>query len=221
MTTAHEAPRPDVSEMIAVHQALRESLGGAPQLIREVDASDGERVALISNVFDNVLDFLHVHHEGEEQLVFPLLRERCSDHVDLLDRMASQHEDVVGLVQRSDAALAAWAGGNAQAQEDAAIALGVLGEQLGQHLDEEEREVLPLCSEHLSLQEWGALPGHAMGSFTGDKIWLILGLIRDHMSQAQRDEMMAHMPPPAVDMWTSMGEQAYKDLIAEVGLPLG
>jgi len=154
-------------------------------------------------------------------LVFPLLRDRCPDHVDLLDHMASQHEDVVGLVQRSDAALAAWAGGNAQAQEDAAIALGVLVEQLGQHLVEEERDVLPLCSEHLSVQEWGALPGHAMGSFTGDKIWLILGLIRDHMSQAQRDGMLAHMPPPAVDMWASMGEQAYKNLIAEVGSPLG
>jgi len=221
MTAPSEAPRPDTTDMVAVHNALRRSLGGAPQLIRAVGASDDGRVALISNIFDNVLDFLHVHHDGEEQLVFPLLRDRCPDHVDLLDHMTSQHEDVVGLVQRSDAALAAWAGGNAQAQEDAAIALGVLVEQLGQHLVEEERDVLPLCSEHLSVQEWGALPGHAMGSFTGDKIWLILGLIRDHMSQAQRDGMLAHMPPPAVDMWTSMGEQAYKNLIAEVGSPLG
>jgi hypothetical protein len=81
--------------------------------------------------------------------------------------------------------------------------------------------VLPLCGENLSLEEWGALPGHALGSFTGDKVWLILGLIRDQMSQAQRDEMLAHMPPPAVDMWTSMGEQAYKNLVAEVGPPLG
>jgi Hemerythrin HHE cation binding domain len=220
MTAPSEAPRPDTTDMVSVHQALRESLGSAPPLIRAVGVSDDGRVALISNFFDNVLDFLHVHHEGEEQLVFPLLRERCPDQIDLLDHMASQHEDVVGLVQRSDAALAAWAGGNAQAQDDAAIALGVLGEQLSQHLAEEERDVLPLCSEHLSLEEWGVLPGHAMGSFTGDKIWLILGLIRDHMSQAQRDQMLAHMPPPAVDMWTSMGEQAYKNLIAEVGPPL-
>ncbi len=221
MTGPSEAPRPDTTDMLAVHQALRESLGSAPRLIRAVGASDDGRVGLISNYFDNVLDFLHVHHEGEEQLVFPLLRERCPDQIDLLDHMASQHEDVVELVQRSDAALAAWGSGNAQAQEDAAIALGVLGEQLGQHLAEEERDVLPLASEHLSLEEWGALPGHAMGSFTGDKIWLILGLIRDRMSQDQRDQMLAHMPPPAVEMWTSMGEQAYQNLIAEVGPPLG
>jgi hypothetical protein len=135
--------------------------------------------------------------------------------------MATQHADVVGLLQRSDGALSAWAGGDADAQEDAAVALGALGGRLEQHLDEEERQVLPLCAEHLSLGEWGALPGHALGSFTGDKVWLILGMIRDQMRQDQRDQMLAHMPPPAVDMWTSMGEQAYKNLLAEVGAPLG
>jgi hypothetical protein len=220
MTTA-STPRPDVSDMIAVHQALRGSLGSAPQLVRSVPASDAGRVELIANVYDNVLDFLHVHHEGEEQLVFPLLRERCPAELDMLDQMAAQHVDVVGLVQRSCGALSAWAGGDAAAQEECAIALGELGQRLEHHLGEEERQVLPLCSEHLSLQEWGALPGHALGSFTGDKVWLILGLIRDNMSQAQRDEMLAHMPPPAVEMWTSMGQQAYKNILAEVGAPLG
>ena len=126
---------------------------------------------------------------------------------------------MVALVQRSDGALTAWAGGNAAAQEDSATALGVLAGQLEDHLLDEERQVLPLCSEHVSVEEWGALPGYALGNFTGDKVWLILGLIRDQMSQAQRDAMLAHMPPPAVAMWTSMGEQAYQDLVAQVGLP--
>ncbi len=220
MTTTHDVPRPDVSEMIAVHQALRESLGSAPELVRRVDASDAGRVELIANLFDNVLVFLHVHHAGEEQLIFPLLRERCPDEEAMLEQMAAQHADVVEILTRSEGALSAWAGGEATAQEDSAAALGELAGRLDQHLADEERQVLPLCAEHLSLEEWGALPGHALGSFTGDKVWLILGLIRKHMTQAQRDEMLAHMPPPAVDMWTTMGEQAYKNLVAEVGAPL-
>jgi hypothetical protein len=40
------------------------------------------------------------------------------------------------------------------------------------------------------------------------------------MTQAQRDDMIAHMPPPAVDMWTGFGEAAFKQLMAEVGPPL-
>ena len=220
MTTTHDVPRPEVSDMIAVHQALRESLGSGPKLVRGVDGSDAGRVALIANLFDNVLVFLHVHDAGEEQLIFPLLRERCPDERSMLEQMAAQHADVVELLARSEDALSAWAAGEATGQEDSATALEELAARLDQHLVDEERQVLPLCAEHLSLEEWGALPGHALGSFTGDKVWLILGLIRKHMTQAQRDQMLAHMPPPALEMWTSMGEQAYKNLVAEVGAPL-
>jgi len=207
--------------MYAVHQTLRDSLDCAPQLVGAVDAADSARVGLISNFYENVLSFLHSHHEGEEELIFPLLRQRCPDEVALVDGMASQHAEVVGLVGRSHGALAAWSGGDAAGQSASATALGELGQRLDEHLMAEETQLLPLCGDHLSLAEWGALPGHALGTFDGDKIWLILGLIRDHMSDSQRDQMLSNMPPPAVEMWTTMGEQAYKNLIAEVGPPIG
>jgi hypothetical protein len=221
MTTAPDPTRPDVSDMYAVHQALRDSLGCAPQLVRAVGAADTARRGLVTNFYDNVLCFLHVHHDGEEQLVFPLLRERCPGERHLVEQMEAQHADVVGLIERSHGALNSWAAGDGAAQESSAKALGDLAASLEEHLSSEENQLLPLCAENLSPEEWGALPGHAMGSFAGDKIWLILGLIRHQMTQAQRDEMLAHMPPPAVEMWTTMGEQAYKNLIAEVGPPVG
>jgi hemerythrin-like domain-containing protein len=221
MTSAPDPSRPDVSEMYAVHQVLRDSLGFAPQLVRAVDASDAARIGLITNFYENVLSFLHVHHGGEEELIFPLLSERCPEDFAIVDEMAAQHADVIDLIERSRRALGSWAGGEPAAQEGSAAALGDLGERLEEHLTDEERRLLPLCADHLSPEEWGALPGHALGVFDGDKVWLILGLIRDQMTQAQRDEMLAHMPPPAVEMWTSMGEQAYKNLLAEVGPPVG
>jgi hypothetical protein len=207
--------------MLAVHQALRDSLGCAPELVLAVDPADGARVGLITNFYDNVLSLLHVHHDGEEKLIFPLLRERCPARLDTVEQMEAQHSDVVGLIQRSEGALGAWAGGEPTGQTASAGALGDLSARLDQHLSDEERELLPLCADHLSPEEWGALPGHALGSFDGDKVWLILGLIRQRMTQEQRDQMLAHMPPPAVEMWTSMGEQAYKNLVAEVGAPIG
>ena len=36
MTAAPDSPRPDTTDMFAVHQALRDSLGCAPQLVRRV-----------------------------------------------------------------------------------------------------------------------------------------------------------------------------------------
>ena len=93
--------------------------------------------------------------------------------------------------------------------------------QLVGHLDTEEASLLPLVRANLSPEEWGAIPGHALATYRGDKVWLILGLIRERMNDEQRAAMLEHMPPPARDMWTGFGEQAFNDLSAEVALAPG
>ena len=117
--------------------------------------------------------------------------------------------------------LRAWPTGDAAAQRAAQDGLETLHAQLVGHLDQEEARVLPLAAEHLSAEEWGALPGHGMANFHGDKIWLILGLIRERMTDAQRAAMLEHMPPPALDMWNGFGEQAFNDYSQVVTVPVG
>jgi iron-sulfur cluster repair protein YtfE (RIC family) len=210
----------DVSDMYPVHNALRDSLAAAPRLVGGVDATDDARRDLIANFYQNVIAFLHVHHHGEEQLIFPLLLERCEGQRQLIERVAGQHRDVDSLVSQSTATLGDWTSERGDAQEPCAQKLQELGQRMEEHLTDEEQHLLPLCATSLTEAEWGALPGHALGAFEGDKVWLILGLIRAHMTEEQRDRMLSHMPPPAVDMWTGFGESAYLDLMAEVG-PLG
>ena len=210
------APRPDTTDMFAVHGVFRDSLGAAPALVGTIAPGDAERVALIANYYENVLSFLQAHHDGEEVLIFPLLRERCPDDCALIDHMAEQHHEAMALLEEARGALAAWPGGDATAQAKAQETLVALHGHLLEHLEQEEQNVLPLAAEHLSMQEWGAMPEHGMAAFEGDKIWLILGLIRERMTEPQRAAMLAHMPPPAVEMWTSFGEQAFKDYSAAV-----
>jgi hypothetical protein len=38
---------------------------------------DEARRELIGNFYRNIIAFLYVHHHGEEELVFPLLHQRC------------------------------------------------------------------------------------------------------------------------------------------------
>jgi hemerythrin-like domain-containing protein len=213
--------RPDVTDMVCVHDVFRDVFDAAPRLVGSVAAGDTDRVALISNFYDNILSFLTVHHAGEDELVFPRLATRRPNDVETITRINAQHHDVDDAVALSTSNLAAWASGDSAVQLKAASALGDLGQTLRAHLADEEREILPMCGESLSMQEWGELPGHGMAHFTGDKVWLILGLIRQRMTQQQRDLMLAHMPPPAVQMWTSFGENAFNELIAAVGEPLG
>jgi hypothetical protein len=215
------APGPDVTDMYAVHGVFRDTLGSTPQLVGDCTPGDAERAATIVNYYENILSFLSSHHETEEQLVFPLLRQRCPGEAALIDRMDEEHREAVRLLEEAQRLLQAWPTGDAAAQRAAQDGLEALHAQLVDHLDQEEAKVLPLAAEHLSAEEWGALPGHGMANFHGDKIWLILGLIRERMTDAQKAAMLAHMPPPALDMWTGFGEQAFVDYSAEVVVQVG
>jgi hemerythrin-like domain-containing protein len=216
MTETDAAPRPDVTDMVAVHAVFRDTLGAAPALIDDASNGDAARAALIANYYDNILRFLQVHHESEEQLVFPLLRQRCPADGPTVDRMEAEHEDALGLLHQAQRAVAAWEAGDDDGGPAARDALESLRVQLVGHLDTEETTLLPLCGANLSPEEWGAIPGHALASYSGDKVWLILGLIRERMNDEQRAAMLEHMPPPARDMWTGFGQQAFNDLSAEV-----
>ena len=65
--------------MYAVHGVFRDTLGAAPALVGGIAAGDAARVALVANYYENILSFLEAHHDGEEEVVFPLLRERCPE----------------------------------------------------------------------------------------------------------------------------------------------
>ena len=205
--------------MKAVHQVFRDAFAAAPALVGGVVAGDAERAAQVCSFFTNVLSFLHGHHSGEDELVWPLLRARCGEAAVEVERIAAQHAAIDPAIERVEVLLDGW-----KASPDPALATAVeqsltdLGTLLVSHLDEEEEIILPLAAEHLTLEEWGALPAHGMASFTGDKMWLIIGLLRDRMTQEQRDLMLAHMPPPVVDFWQNVGERSYREFLLQLGI---
>jgi hypothetical protein len=199
--------------MAAVHQVFRSSLSSAPEFVASA-AGDDERRALIASYYANLMAFLKVHHEGEEALVFALLIERALEHRSILDTAASQHHDVADRITAVDDAVSAWAAqGDAHAPK-LVRGLGALDEALSPHLDREE-EIVPLAGAHLTVEEWGMLPGHAMANFGADKIWLIIGLIRESFTSHQRDAMLEKMSPPR-QMWGTMGEASFDTMIATV-----
>jgi hemerythrin-like domain-containing protein len=215
-------PGPDTTEMLAVHNALRGALGAAPELVGQLDPADTDRVALLTDYYQNVLAFLAIHHHGEELLMFPLLRDRCPGQEENIDRVSAQHHDVDGGVDEATALLAAWpTATDGQVQIRLAGSLDALGATLASHLHDEEIEMLPLCAKSMSVEEWGALPAHAMANYAGNKHWLALGSVLEQMTAQQRQDTLEHMPPPAREMWTSMGSDAFDALIAEVRAPLG
>ena len=207
--------RPDTSDMAAVHQVFRSSLASAPVLI-ESAAGDEDRRTLIASYYTNVLAFLEAHHDGEEELLFPLLIERAPQQKSDVDLAIEQHQDVLTLLAAARTSVTAWEPkGDAEAPE-LMRTLGSLNVALSAHLDQEEARLVPLATEYVTVEEWGMLPGHAMANFDGDKIWLIMGLIRENFTPEQRAMMLEHMPPPPRQMWETMGEASFNEMIADV-----
>ena len=164
-----------------------------------------------------MLRFLDAHHGGEDAILWPALTERCSEARDLIGRMETEHATVHRRREEAGEALAAWYSAPSAASGRALVtALTDLWTELGKHLGEEETEILPLASRNMSPEEWGALPGHAMAHFTGDKIWLVLGLVFEQMTPEQLAFTFALLPPPVVEMWHGSGRAAFDEFIATV-----
>jgi hypothetical protein len=207
----------DTSDMIQLHQVFRDALGGAAPMVGSVPAGDLERADVVGSYYANVLALLHSHHEGEDELVWPRLIDRAPDDGDTIRRIAGQHDGVLAALEDAEAKLAAWrADPHIDAGAHLAAALATLGAELSLHLDEEERVILPIASRYLSPQEWGELPGHGMAHFTGDKMWLVVGLIQEQMRPEQIAVMESHMPPPVREFWVSQGRSQFEAYIADV-----
>lgn len=209
----------DTSDMLIPHGLFRSVLnaGTVTPIVHGVRPGDTAHVADVHSYFDNVLRFLDAHHGGEDAVVWPVLTTRCATAADLIARMESEHEAIHELRERAGALLQQWSdSADPTAGRRFAEALAALRDQLDAHFLEEEQEILPLASAHMSAEEWGALPGHAMAHFSGDKIWLILGLIFEQMTEEQLAETMQLLPPPVVEMWTTSGEAAFDEFVARV-----
>jgi hypothetical protein len=158
---------------------------------------------------------LHAHHEGEDELLWPRLVERAPDQGELVERMQAQHAGLLAALADAEAALGTWTD-EPDIDRGAALAaaLATLGVMCAAHFDEEERRILPLAAETVTVEEWAELPGHAMRTFSGDRIWLVLGLVQEQMPPAAREQMEAGMPAPLREMWQGAGRAQFDAFVS-------
>jgi hemerythrin-like domain-containing protein len=206
----------DVSDMYAVHRALLGALESVPDYVAKAGRGS-ERLEVIGSFIENVIEFLHVHHSGEDELIYPLLEQRCAESRSELERIEDQHKLLYAPMDAGRSAVAAWQAAPSTDNADAVIdAVGSIVETLRPHLGEEETVVLPLATMWISPEEWGRQAGHNMMNFRGDKPWLPLGLMREQLDQQHRDGMLAAMPPEMGTMWAEHMEPAFIAFIEDV-----
>jgi hypothetical protein len=179
----------DTRDMLLIHRVIRREIGLLPGLIR--GAHDRARAARVAAHASEMLDFLHVHHTGEDELLWPGAAAagqpgRRPDRPD----GGPARRDRRGRGGRAPLAAGLGRLSRPEAGEKMAARIEAAGHVLTVHLAEEEDRVLPLAAAHFSQQEWDALGKHGFAAIPGKRRLVILGHILLETDEAERQRFL-------------------------------
>jgi len=186
----------DTREMIVVHTAFRRELGAAPALVRGVAAGDSDRAQVVGDHVELLLDMLHHHHVGEDELLWPKLLQRVPEELaPTVLLMESQHALIAAEREAAQAALPSWrAAAAVPVRERLAGALERMHPLLVEHLAAEEQQILPLAARALSQEEWDELGERGMASVPKAKLPMVFGMLMAEGEPEVLRAMIGHAP---------------------------
>ena len=205
----------DVREMAILLQAFRRVYAEAAQLVRANPAPPPGRVAFLADHIDFSLTMLHIHHEGEDELLYPKLIERAPDQALITQEVEHEHELIKTALDAVSAACAAWrAESTAETGEALAAALDELNTTAQHHLDDEEQKIVPLAAVTVTQEEWDALNKHAAAEIPWAKRPIAFGMMLEPLSDAERAHMMRSAPGPLRMLTPFLLERPWKKYAA-------
>ena len=186
--------------MAMVHDGLRFSLASAPALIQSAIGDDIRR-GLVADYFANVLVGLDVHHDGEEELLFPLLIERFPEERAKVELGIKQHHEVVSFSADAKEAVTKWGSKGDIESRNALSALEALDANLSVHLEYEETIVVPL-EGHLTSEE--------------RRTWRARDLDHHIAKLPNLTEFFFSAARGRALLWEAVGETAFREMIDKV-----
>ena len=189
----------DTRDMAAVHTMFRREFGSMPELVLGVAAGDAERTAVVADHVLFVSRMLELHHAGEDECIWPLLREHGGAEIELLmDVMECQHEDIHKARLLVDDAVRTWrASASAEDRESLVEAVQALVPRLEDHLALEEDRVLPLIERHLSEPEYARLGEESAARTPAELLPTMLGMVIYESTPEVADAIVTVMPAEA------------------------
>lgn len=210
-----EAPR--VQEMVVIHRIFRREFRLLAGLVRRVPPGHVKRAGAIAEHLDFLLMGLHNHHSTEDEVLWPKLLERARPQTELINRMEQQHEAVAAHIERATELLTEWREGPTPATStELADTLDRLTAALVEHLDEEESQLLPLVSEHITAAEWGELAQKSFDKFPRAALPVMLGQVLEDASPEEQHWFTDDLPAFVRVMWRLSGQRGYDRYIRRV-----
>lgn len=200
------------SEMIAVHDALRREYGSMPLLVKSVADDDAERAGVVADHIALMGTFMALHHDGEDDLLWPLVHERAPDSGDatvaaaVADHTAlAEHASVVARLAE------AWRVEPSASNRAALhVELISLERELLQHLGHEETTALPLLAATVTEAEFSALRTYVREGLSPEQRSIVLGMILDDTEAATASMVLGTLDSDELGDFERQGEPAYR-----------
>jgi len=191
----------DAFEMSLVHTVFRCQLNSAPRLICDVRPGRPRQLNRVADHIANVMSALHHHHLAEDELLWPVLRDRIPQRAKDIQQMETEHELIATSATKVQLLLADWVAAADPTNAAHGLVRGVreLADLVDAHLANEEQQVLPLINENITDDEWRAVTERG-GSFIGPRNMrfgiAFVGMVLEACTADERRRFLAGMPPP-------------------------
>lgn len=168
----------DVRDMLVVHTALLREFRLVPQAVGGVPVGARKRARTVDRHLGLLCELLHHHHEGEDELLWPVLRDRLAiEDTAMLDVAEAQHAGLAQALTRVATARPIWVEHiDPKSRSVLVEALESLCRLLTEHLEAEERHLLPLAAAHLTGAEWHAVGEAGAASIPKSAMPLVFGM---------------------------------------------
>lgn len=199
----------DVSEMLAVHDALRREYASLPLLVKSIADDDGARADVVATHVLLLGRLTALHHAAEDDLLWPLVVERAGEPAAALE-LEGEHDELSRSLDRVSALVEAWRV-DPSAPNRATLHTELIGFErtLLNHLAHEERDVMPLLAQHLAPEEVEQLGTYLRDGFEPEQRAIVLGIILDDTDDVRGGAFLSALDAPAREDFASTGRAEY------------
>jgi hemerythrin-like domain-containing protein len=197
--TSHTVPLDapaDTRMMGVVHSALRRDLVRVGLVLDTPAATEPARRRALAEHLLWMMDFLHAHHSGEDEGLYPLVTRRNAGAAELVERMDADHSSITPAMEGLERAAKKHLADPTSPDSALQAAVDQLCEVLLPHLEREELQMMPVVSASITEGEWRAwdqefnLKPKRMTDLAEEGHWVLDGL--DEESR----EHVEHLVPP-------------------------
>ena len=199
-----------------IHAAVRRDLDRFTRALETFPDGSAERARQLALAWRNFHKQLDDHHQGEETIFWPALRELGADE-SLVGDLGGEHEKLMTELGVADVAMGALtADPSADKAQQALSSVGGLRAAVESHFEHEEAELEPFMASRLDTEPMKRAMKQVRRAHRPAEQGVFMAWLQDGADAGTRAALSKTIPPPVLFVFTRVLGRAYARDIAPV-----